>query len=71
VREPRHRLLLGLWGVVVVLLVLVVVGAARGDTGPQAQARCTHGLSSVGPVVIAHGKVVAGSLQPTTEACLP
>jgi hypothetical protein len=49
----------------------VVVGAARGDSNnTPARARCTHGLSSIGPVEIVNGKVVSGSLKPTTEACL-
>jgi hypothetical protein len=58
-------MLLGLWSVV---LVLVLVGAARGDS---AQQTCTHGLSSLGPVEIVDGKVVGGSTTPQTEACLP
>lgn len=65
-------LVLGLWGVVVLLLVLIAVGAARGENRASGHRRgCTHGVSSVGPVEIANGKVVGGSTTPTTEACLP
>jgi hypothetical protein len=64
-------LVAALWIVVVLMLLLVVVGAARGD-GERTQAqRCTHGLSSIGPVEIVDGKIVGGSPQPHTEACLP
>jgi hypothetical protein len=74
VRSPfpsrKRGILVGLWGLVVLLLVLVLVGAARGgDTPPRAQ-RCTHGSSSIGPVEIVDGRVVGGSLTPQTEACL-
>ena len=64
------RAVLALWMVVGVLLVLVVVGAARGDGKPSQGHRCTHGVSSIGPVEIENGKVVGGSTTPHTEACL-
>ncbi len=73
VRSPflqrKRGILVGLWGLVVLLLVLVVVGAARGGDAPP-QTNCTHGSSSIGPVEIVDGKVVGGSLAPQTEACL-
>jgi uncharacterized membrane protein len=66
----RRQVVLGLWIVVGLLLVLVVVGAARGNDEPKRSHRCTHGVSSIGPVQIVHGKVVGGSTTPHTEACL-
>jgi hypothetical protein len=66
----RRRAVLGLWTVAGLLLVLVLVGAARGDGKPNRSHGCTHGVSSVGPVEIANGKVVGGSTTPHTEACL-
>jgi hypothetical protein len=66
----RRRAVLGLWVVAGLLLVLVLVGAARGDGKPNRSHRCTHGVSSIGPVEIANGKVVGGSTTPHTEACL-
>jgi len=46
--------------------VLGVAAAAGGG----AAARCTHGLSSIGPVEVAHGQTVGGSSTPHTEVCL-
>jgi hypothetical protein len=66
----RRRAVLGLWTIAGLLLVLVLVGAARGDPKPNRSHRCTHGVSSIGPVEIANGKVVGGSTTPHTEACL-
>lgn len=66
----RHRsLLIALWTIVSALLVFVLAGMAAPTS--RAERRCTHGVSSVGPVVVAHGKVVAGSTVPDTQACLP
>jgi hypothetical protein len=65
------RAVLALWIVVGLLLVLVAVGAARGNSKPKQSHRCTHGLSSIGPFQIENGKVVGGSTTPHTEACLP
>ena len=68
----RRRVVLGPWLVVGLLLVLVLVGAARGDGNKRNRSHaCTHGLSSIGPVEIENGKVVGGSATPHTEACLP
>jgi hypothetical protein len=47
-------------------LVLGVAAAAGGD----ATRRCTHGLSSIGPVRIESGQIVGGDSTPHTEACL-
>jgi hypothetical protein len=68
--RTEHRVVMALWAVVAVLLVLVLVGAARGGE-PRHGHACTHGVSSVGPVVIANGNAVGGSTTPHTEACLP
>ena len=46
--------------------MLGVASAAGQDTTP----RCTHGLSSIGPVEIKLGQVVGGDAVPHTEACL-
>jgi hypothetical protein len=54
----------------VALSVLVVIGLAAAAPG-HARQRCTHGVSSVGPVFIENGKVVGGDTTPDTEACLP
>jgi hypothetical protein len=62
---------MGLWGVAAALLVLVLVGAARGGGKPKPVHACTHGVSSLGPVELANGKIVRGSDTPHTEACLP
>ena len=67
----QRALLFGLWGLVVVLLVLVLVGATRGATPAAGNQACTHGVSSVGPVEIVNGQVVGGSTTPHTDACLP
>jgi hypothetical protein len=69
--RTRKRVVLALWIVAGLLLVLVVVGAAKGNGKPGQSHRCTHGVSSIGPVEIANGKVVGGSATPHTEACLP
>jgi hypothetical protein len=76
-RPSRRRqirpngLVAALWVVAVLLLMLVVVGAARSDGKPPQTQRCTHGLSSIGPVTIVDGKIVGGLPTPDTEACLP
>jgi hypothetical protein len=54
----------------IALSVLVVIGLAAAAPG-HARQRCTHGVSSVGPVFIENGKVVGGDTTPDTEACLP
>jgi hypothetical protein len=47
------------------LIAVVVVTTATADTPV-----CTHGVSSVGPVVLTHGRL-SGNATPRTEACLP
>jgi len=49
--------------------VLVAGLAAAAPGNPHRH--CSHGLSSIGPVIIKDGKVVGGDTVPHTEACLP
>lgn len=51
--------------VVGALIAVVVVSTATADSPV-----CTHGVSSVGPVTLEHGRLV-GNTTPHTEACLP
>ena len=69
--RASRRVVLALWIVAGLLLVLVVVGAAKGNGTPERTHACTHGVSSIGPVEIEGGKIVGGSATPHTEACLP
>jgi hypothetical protein len=48
-----------------VLIAVVVVTTAAADTPA-----CTHGVSSIGPVTLTHGRL-SGDRTPRTEACLP
>ena len=50
--------------------VLIVIGLAAAAAG-SARQRCTHGVSSIGPVFLENGRVVGGDTTPRTEACLP
>jgi hypothetical protein len=52
------------------LSAFLVIGLAAPPPG-HARQRCTHGVSSIGPVTIEHGKIVGGDTTPQTEACLP
>jgi hypothetical protein len=52
-----------------VLLFAATSSAERVDGSPTPT--CTHGVSSIGPVVIRNGTVVGGDSTPHTEACLP
>jgi len=54
----------------VAVSVVVVVALAAAGHG-KARQRCTHGVSSIGPVYIENGKVVGGDTTPHTDACLP
>ena len=56
--------------IAIALSLAVLLGLAAASPG-EAPKRCTHGLSSVGPVVVENGKVVGGDTTPDTEACLP
>jgi len=47
------------------LIAVVVVATATADSPA-----CTHGVSSIGPVTLAHGRL-SGQAKPYTEACLP
>ena len=66
-RVSRDRALLGIG----LLVVLLSAPSASGREGQETGKRCTHGVSSIDPIVLANGKVVGGSLTPHTEACLP
>lgn len=50
---------------VAALVAVVVVTTATADSPV-----CTHGVSSVGPVTLTHGRL-GGDTTPHTEACLP
>jgi hypothetical protein len=50
--------------------VVVLLGLVAARPG-RAHQRCTHGVSSIGPVLIKDGKIVGGDTTPHTEACLP
>lgn len=52
------------------IAVAVVFGVAAA-AGRNPTPRCTHGLSSIGPVEIQNGRLVGGDPVPHTEACLP
>jgi hypothetical protein len=69
-RTRRGRITLGLWLVAMALSLLLLVDAARGG-GQARKAGCTHGVSSIGPMVIAKGEAFRGSTTPHTQACLP
>lgn len=51
----------------VLILLTGAIEPGRADSRPS----CTHGASSLGPVVLEGGRIVGGSTTPTTEACLP
>jgi hypothetical protein len=55
---------------VIVGLSVLPAGAVESGKADSSPA-CTHGLSSLGPVLFRDGQVVGGSTTPTTEACLP
>ena len=54
----------------IVLALVLVVGLVAARPG-RSRPRCTHGVSSVGPVLLENGKVVGGDTTPDTQACLP
>ena len=62
----RAALLCVLVAAVGVAAVGALLSAKRGDARP----RCTHGVSSVGPVIVRDGRIVGGGTTPHTEACL-
>jgi hypothetical protein len=51
------------------IAVAVVFGVAEA-AGRNATPRCTHGLSSIGPVQIRSGRIVGGDPVPHTQPCL-
>lgn len=56
------------FAIAISIAVVLVLVAARPVRAHQ---RCTHGVSSIGPVLIQNGKVVGGDTTPDTQACLP
>lgn len=57
----------------VVLGAFVVMSATASTTRAHATSHrlaCTHGASSIGPVVLDHGHVVGTVPAPVTETCL-
>jgi hypothetical protein len=63
--RARTITLVTLVGVAAALAAGALVLAGRGG----AALHCTHGVSSIGPVVFRDGKVV-GDTTPRTESCL-
>lgn len=57
-------------GLAISLAVVVLLGLVAATPG-RAHQRCTHGVSSIGPVYIEQGQVVGGDTTPDTQACLP
>ena len=51
------------------VLLFAATSAERMTAGTTPT--CTHGVSSIGPVVLRDGKAVGGDGTPHTEACLP
>jgi len=64
-RGPRRHLL-----VAGAACLALATGAAGSRPAQDPSAECTHGASSIGPVVLDHGRVVGGSTTPVMEACL-
>jgi hypothetical protein len=70
VRHVKHARGTVTFAAAVALSAALVLGLVAPS--PVAAHRvCTHGVSSVGPVYIKSGTVVAGDMIPVTEACLP
>jgi hypothetical protein len=52
--------------------VLLFAATSSADlTSAGTTPACTHGSSSIGPVVFRDGKLVGGDGTPRTEPCLP
>jgi hypothetical protein len=51
-------------------MALAFVLGVAAAAGGSATARCTHGLSSIGPVEVENGQTVGGGSRPHTEICL-
>jgi hypothetical protein len=62
-----------IWVVAVLVAGLLLVVASAAGEGRRANTgrACTHGLSSIGPIVFRNGEVVGGDTTPDTETCLP
>lgn len=69
-RHVEHARGTALVAFAIALSVAVVLGLVSAAPG-RARQRCTHGLSSIGPVYIKDGKVIGGDTTPHTEAYLP
>jgi hypothetical protein len=54
-----------------ILAVLLFAATSSAERmSPDTTPACTHGMSSIGPVVLRDGKLVGGDDTPHTEACL-
>jgi pyrimidine deaminase RibD-like protein len=62
-----HRVALAT--LIAALALVFVFAVAAGHS--RADQTCTHGASSIGPVVMRDGKIVGGDTTPHTESCLP
>jgi hypothetical protein len=51
------------------VLVGILIAVVLATTATADSPRCTHGVSSVGPVVLKDGHL-SGDTQPRTETCL-
>jgi hypothetical protein len=61
----------GLAAIIVAGLLLFVASSSANRARPHVKKPvCTHGASSIGPIVLRAGKVVGGNTTPYTEACL-
>lgn len=69
-RHVEHAQGVVLVALAVALVAVLITGLASAEP-VRAHPPCTHGLSSIGPVYLENGKVVAGDTTPITEACLP
>jgi len=52
-------------------LLLLAAGSCVALARATGGASCTHGASSLGPVILLDGKLVGGDLTPHTDVCLP
>jgi hypothetical protein len=70
VRKTHLARRTALMALAVALAAMMAVGLVAAASGRDDR-RCTHGASSIGPVILRNGRVVGGDTTPHTEACLP